>query len=64
MEKFHFQYQASMESIPKSLIASAMMEIQKHTCINFVPHSGQRDYVYINKKQGGCYSIIGRQGGK
>uniref|UniRef100_A0A8C2J3V9 Metalloendopeptidase n=1 Tax=Cyprinus carpio TaxID=7962 RepID=A0A8C2J3V9_CYPCA len=32
------------------------------SCIRFVPHEGQRHFLYI-KSHSGCYSYLGRQGG-
>ncbi|KFD49764.1 hypothetical protein M514_09359 [Trichuris suis] len=48
----------------RQLIARAMDEFQKKTCIRFVPRDPRRhyDYVYVEPDDG-CYSMIGRMGG-
>ena len=47
----------------RSVIAAAIQEYSKRTCIKFVPRKKQRDYVYIMKGQG-CHSKVGRQKGR
>lgn len=37
--------------------------IEKETCVRFVPRTNQNDYIYIINN-GGCYSYLGRRGGK
>jgi len=44
------------------VISQAMAEYKQHTCVRFVPRTGQRDYVAFVKKNG-CYSNVGRTGG-
>lgn len=43
-------------------IKSAMAEIEKKTCVRFMPRLLSRDYVNMGSGSG-CYSNIGRQGG-
>ncbi|CAH3104393.1 unnamed protein product, partial [Pocillopora meandrina] len=47
----------------RGAIFSAMKEWQQKTCIKFVPRTNQRDYIefFVDK---GCYSYVGRTGGK
>lgn len=48
----------------QELITSALREIESQTCIRFVPKTDvQRDYISIIKGNG-CYSSIGRRGGR
>ncbi|XP_063068690.1 hatching enzyme 1.2-like [Engraulis encrasicolus] len=47
----------------KKLIKRAMGVFHKNTCIRFVPHTSQRDYIDIMSKPG-CWSYIGRIGGR
>ncbi|XP_056303803.1 hatching enzyme 1.2 [Danio aesculapii] len=47
----------------KSVIANAISIFHAKTCIRFVPRSIQTDYLSIENKDG-CYSAIGRTGGK
>ncbi|XP_064182270.1 hatching enzyme 1.2-like isoform X3 [Anguilla rostrata] len=44
-------------------IVKAMKTFNIQTCIRFVPRSSQRDYISIENR-GGCYSYLGRTGGK
>ncbi|KAJ3606017.1 hypothetical protein NHX12_028060 [Muraenolepis orangiensis] len=47
----------------KLQIRQAMEDFHKKTCIRFVPHSGQTDYLNIISKLG-CWSGMGRAGGR
>ena len=44
-------------------IAEAINEYKQKTCIKFVPRTNEPSYVNFIKA-GGCYSMIGRQGGR
>lgn len=44
-------------------IRKAIREFHKHTCVEFISRTNQKDYVYF-KFDYGCYSPIGRQGGR
>ncbi|KAL7014945.1 hypothetical protein ACKWTF_016212 [Chironomus riparius] len=44
-------------------ILFAMLDIEKYTCIQFVPRSSERNYVHIHSGVG-CNSHLGRQGGR
>ncbi|TMS36170.1 hypothetical protein L596_003405 [Steinernema carpocapsae] len=51
-------------SFSRSKIAEAMAEYSKLTCINFAPKSAaDQDYIHIVPDDG-CYSLVGRVGGK
>ncbi|KAH7729807.1 CRE-NAS-4 protein [Aphelenchoides avenae] len=52
-------------SYSRSVIAKAMNEYHKKTCVRFVPRDPERhkDYVYIHPDDG-CYSLVGRVGGR
>ncbi|CEF64358.1 Astacin-like metalloendopeptidase [Strongyloides ratti] len=52
-------------SYAKSIIAKAMDEYHKKTCIRFVPRDPMRhvDYIYIHPDDG-CYSLVGKVGGR
>ena len=47
----------------RSIIRSAMNEIERKTCIKFKKYTDEEDYFYIFKGSG-CYSSVGRNGGK
>lgn len=46
------------------VIAFAIDEYHARTCIRFVPHTTETDYIAIEKGNSGCWSSIGRVGGK
>uniref|UniRef100_A0A1I7Y270 Metalloendopeptidase n=1 Tax=Steinernema glaseri TaxID=37863 RepID=A0A1I7Y270_9BILA len=51
-------------SYSRSMIASAMEEYHKQTCIKWVPKTNNDiDYIYIFPDRG-CYSMVGRTGGR
>ncbi|KAL3095861.1 hypothetical protein niasHS_005620 [Heterodera schachtii] len=51
-------------SYSRSVIASAMQEYAKNTCIQWTPRTAvDNDYVYIVPERG-CYSMVGRTGGR
>lgn len=46
-------------------IERAMNEYHKKTCIKFIPRRpSDRDYISIESGQSGCWSSVGRLGGK
>lgn len=47
-----------------SMIAYAIDEYHSKTCIRFVPHTTESDYVSIVKGNSGCWSAVGRVGGE
>ncbi|XP_017861471.1 PREDICTED: astacin-like [Drosophila arizonae] len=47
-----------------SIIETAMEDYHRRTCIRFVPHSGERDYISIGSDFSGCWSAVGRIGGR
>ncbi|EYB92867.1 hypothetical protein Y032_0189g1200 [Ancylostoma ceylanicum] len=49
----------------KKIISEAMKKIDKNTCLRFKLRSQEKDYIEIQNKEGeGCYSTVGRYGGK
>ncbi|GBN13265.1 Zinc metalloproteinase nas-15 [Araneus ventricosus] len=47
----------------RSIIARAIEEYHKSTCIRFLPRSNEVDFVFITRREG-CFSMIGRDGGQ
>ncbi|XP_072312711.1 high choriolytic enzyme 1-like [Eucyclogobius newberryi] len=45
------------------VITSALSDFHTKTCIRFVPHQNNNDYISI-ENQSGCFSSLGRQGGR
>ncbi|KAI6180935.1 Metalloendopeptidase [Aphelenchoides besseyi] len=50
-------------SSEKAIIKNALSNLQSQTCFKFPKRNGHKDYVYVDKKDG-CYSVVGRQGGR
>lgn len=47
-----------------NLIEQAITEYHRRTCIRFVPRSNQQDYISIVSGNTGCWSSVGRIGGR
>ncbi|XP_051579560.1 hatching enzyme 1.2-like isoform X2 [Myxocyprinus asiaticus] len=47
----------------KGVIEKGLKSFEESTCIQFMPHRGQSDYIHIMSKSG-CFSYLGRQGGE
>lgn len=45
----------------KAIIAEAMDQFAKKSCIKIVPRTNQADYIHI-MPESGCYSYVGRTG--
>lgn len=48
-----------------NVIFTAMMEFQSKTCLRFRPRKfSDKDYIEFTSKGAGCWSLVGKQGGK
>ena len=47
-----------------NLIEKAFNEYHSRTCIRFVPRTNQQDYISIVNGRTGCWSSVGRIGGR
>ncbi|CAG2167693.1 unnamed protein product [Oppiella nova] len=59
---YRFAPNAGFSDYEKSVIQSAMKEIESVSCIQFKVRANQKDFIHIIKGQG-CYSYVGRIGG-
>lgn len=59
-----FEIRGNFNARDMATIESAMNEYHRQTCIRFVPRSAERDYVSIVSGNSGCWSSVGRIGGK
>ncbi|CAH4028096.1 low choriolytic enzyme-like isoform X1 [Pieris brassicae] len=48
----------------KDTIRKAIADYHRLTCLRFVPYSGQSDYIIIKSSKTGCWSSVGRLGGR
>ncbi|XP_053617150.1 hatching enzyme 1.2-like [Plodia interpunctella] len=48
----------------RSLIMQAMDDYHRMTCLHFVPRRSQSDYIVLQSKNTGCWSSVGRIGGR
>ncbi|XP_058839022.1 hatching enzyme 1.2-like isoform X1 [Topomyia yanbarensis] len=46
------------------LIEDAFNEYHKKTCVKFKPRMGEKDYISIESSKSGCWSSVGRIGGR
>nr|XP_020472812.1 high choriolytic enzyme 1-like [Monopterus albus] len=58
-----FTINSDFTSTDRQVISQAMQAFHSTTCIRFVPHQNEKDYISI-ENQGGCFSPLGRMGGK
>ncbi|KAF5290109.1 hypothetical protein FQA39_LY14890 [Lamprigera yunnana] len=60
-----YESSAAFTSTDRKIIAEAMLQYHKHTCIRFRPKEQKdEDWVSIGSTKTGCWSSIGRVGGK
>ncbi|XP_026271602.1 zinc metalloproteinase nas-13-like isoform X2 [Frankliniella occidentalis] len=60
-----FEISYGFPQADRQMILNAMEEYHKHTCIRFVPRRGSDvDYLYITNGNTGCWSSVGRVGGR
>ncbi|RVE53981.1 hypothetical protein evm_001384 [Chilo suppressalis] len=48
----------------RDMIKKAIADYHRLTCLRFVPYSGQTDYITIRSANTGCWSSVGRIGGR
>ncbi|XP_026333154.1 zinc metalloproteinase nas-4 [Hyposmocoma kahamanoa] len=48
----------------RELIMRAIADYHRLTCLRFVPYKGQKDYITIQSGNTGCWSSVGRTGGR
>ncbi|CAH2237519.1 zinc metalloproteinase nas-13-like [Pararge aegeria] len=48
----------------QDMIMKAIADYHRLTCLRFVPYSGQTDYIIIKNTNTGCWSSVGRTGGR
>lgn len=61
---FSFFISVGADAYQMNLIEQAIMEYHRRTCIRFVPRSNQQDYISIVSGNTGCWSSVGRIGGR
>ncbi|CAB3400954.1 unnamed protein product [Caenorhabditis bovis] len=63
MEDVIDAFQSRISAEWRAIIRKGMRKWEKETCIRFKRHNGEKDYA-IFFRGGGCYSNVGRTGGK
>ncbi|XP_030029518.2 zinc metalloproteinase nas-14 [Manduca sexta] len=48
----------------RDMIMKAIADYHRLTCLRFVPYKGQEDYIVIQNRNTGCWSSVGRIGGR
>uniref|UniRef100_A0A6P4FFL0 Metalloendopeptidase n=1 Tax=Drosophila rhopaloa TaxID=1041015 RepID=A0A6P4FFL0_DRORH len=59
-----YEIRGSFNAKDMATIENAIAEYHRRTCIRFVRRSSERDYISIRSDQSGCWSSVGRVGGK
>lgn len=59
-----YEIRGSFNARDMATIQGAIDQYHKRTCIRFVPRSSERDYISIVSSSSGCWSSVGRVGGK
>uniref|UniRef100_A0A182Y2R1 Metalloendopeptidase n=1 Tax=Anopheles stephensi TaxID=30069 RepID=A0A182Y2R1_ANOST len=59
---YEFSDEFSIGDLAK--LFSAIEQFHQKTCIRFVPRTKERDYVVIEGRSSGCWSAVGRMGGR
>ncbi|XP_060647703.1 hatching enzyme 1.2 [Drosophila nasuta] len=59
-----YEIRGNFNANDMATIQGAIAQYHKRTCIRFVPYSGERDYISIVSGNSGCWSSVGRVGGK
>lgn len=59
-----YEIRGNFNARDRSIIEHAINEYHRRTCIRFIPRTTERDYVSIVSGNSGCWSSVGRVGGK
>lgn len=59
-----YEIRGNFDAYQMNLIEQAFNEYHSKTCIRFVPRTNQQDYVSIVNGNTGCWSSVGRVGGR
>ncbi|XP_030573375.1 low choriolytic enzyme-like [Drosophila novamexicana] len=59
-----YKIRGTFNALELAVIQGAIEEYHRRTCIRFVPHKGERDYISIINDFSGCWSAVGRVGGQ
>ncbi|XP_005180435.1 hatching enzyme 1.2-like [Musca domestica] len=59
-----YEIRGNFNSQDRAIIEHAIAEYHRRTCIRFVPRTNQADYVSIVSGSSGCWSSVGRVGGR
>jgi hypothetical protein len=54
----------SLSATDRQIIKRAIDIYEKQTCIRFVPRTTEKDYVSVESSSSGCWSSVGRIGGR
>lgn len=59
-----FEIAPGFNGLDLMMFEHALDEFHQHTCIRFIPHTNEVNYIVIKHDMTGCWSSIGRQGGR
>uniref|UniRef100_A0A1B0CLR7 Peptidase M12A domain-containing protein n=1 Tax=Lutzomyia longipalpis TaxID=7200 RepID=A0A1B0CLR7_LUTLO len=59
-----YEYADELDADQRAWVDLALANMTGHTCLTFVPRTTENDYVYVTKSSSGCFSYVGRVGGR
>lgn len=59
-----YTFHSSVSNSDKNMIRQAISEYHAKTCLKFVQRTSERDYLSFESSNSGCWSSVGRIGGK
>uniref|UniRef100_A0A1L8DQ68 Metalloendopeptidase n=1 Tax=Nyssomyia neivai TaxID=330878 RepID=A0A1L8DQ68_9DIPT len=60
----YYEYAAELDAEQRAWVDLGLKNMTDHTCLTFVPRTTQTDYVYVTRSGSGCFSSLGRVGGR
>uniref|UniRef100_A0A1L8DQE2 Metalloendopeptidase n=1 Tax=Nyssomyia neivai TaxID=330878 RepID=A0A1L8DQE2_9DIPT len=60
----YYEYADEVNAEQRAWIDLGLKNMSDHTCLRFVPRTTQTDYVFVTTSDSGCYSYVGRIGGR
>ncbi|XP_055710556.1 zinc metalloproteinase nas-4-like [Phlebotomus papatasi] len=60
----YYEYADHVTQEQREWIDLGLSNITGHTCLTFTPRTTETDYVYVTTSSSGCFSSLGRRGGR
>ncbi|XP_070505760.1 zinc metalloproteinase nas-4-like [Chironomus tepperi] len=59
-----YEIDAFLTQEQKNMLSNAIDEIKSKTCVKLIPRGGEKDYVVFKNDDSGCWSSVGKTGGR